>query len=46
MHGCIGPANIEAMQKAVDKKIAQYPKVRTCLLLEVGREHGTNQLTA
>lgn len=27
MHGCIGPANVDAMQKAVDKKAAQYPKV-------------------
>lgn len=26
MHGCIGPANVDAMTKAVDKKIAQYPK--------------------
>lgn len=27
MHGCLGPTNVEAMQKAVDKKMAQYPKV-------------------
>ena len=25
-HGCIGPANVDAMQKAIDKKMAQYPK--------------------
>ena len=30
MHGCIGPANVDAMQKAVDKKIAQYPNVSSC----------------
>ena len=27
MHGCIGPANMDGMQKALDKKAAQYPRV-------------------
>lgn len=27
MHGCLGPANIEAMQMLVQKKNSLYPKV-------------------
>lgn len=27
MHGCLGPANVEAMQKSVSAKLAKYPNV-------------------
>lgn len=29
MHGCLGPTNVDAMRTLIDKKMAQYPNVRT-----------------